>query len=55
MVNPRVAEPLGLETEPSAADYDMVVVGAGPAEAPAQAHFAKNSITTAAGNKDMPL
>jgi thioredoxin reductase (NADPH) len=50
----RIAELLGLETEPSAAEYDTVIVGAGPAGLAAAVYGASEGLRTIVVERDAP-
>ena len=50
----RVAELLGLGTEPSAAEYDTVIVGAGPAGLAAAVHSASERLRTIVIEREAP-
>jgi thioredoxin reductase (NADPH) len=50
----RVAELLGLETEPSVAEYDTVIVGAGPAGLAAAVYGASEGLRTIAVEREAP-
>jgi thioredoxin reductase (NADPH) len=50
----RVAELLGLETEPSAAEYDTVIVGAGPAGLAAAVYGASEGLRTIVVEREAP-
>ena len=50
----RVAELLGLGTEPEAADYDTVIVGAGPAGLAAAAYGASEGLRTIVVEREAP-
>jgi thioredoxin reductase (NADPH) len=50
----RVAELLGLETEPSLAEYDTVIVGAGPAGLAAAVYGASEGLRTIAVEREAP-
>jgi thioredoxin reductase (NADPH) len=50
----RVAELLGLETEPAAAAYDVVVVGAGPAGLAAAVYGASEGLRTVVVEREAP-
>ncbi len=50
----RVAELLGIETEPTAAEYDTVVVGAGPAGLAAAVYGASEGLRTLAVEREAP-
>jgi thioredoxin reductase (NADPH) len=50
----RVAELLGLETEPAAAEYDTVVVGAGPAGLAAAVYGASEGLRTIVVEREAP-
>jgi thioredoxin reductase (NADPH) len=50
----RVAELLGLETEPSASEYDTVIVGAGPAGLAAAVYGASEGLRTIAVEREAP-
>jgi thioredoxin reductase (NADPH) len=50
----RVAELLGLETEPAAADYDTVIVGAGPAGLAAAVYGASEGLRTIVVEREAP-
>jgi thioredoxin reductase (NADPH) len=50
----RVAELLGLGTEPSAADYDTVIVGAGPAGLAAAVYGASEGLRTIVVEREAP-
>jgi thioredoxin reductase (NADPH) len=50
----RVAELLGLETEPAAAEYDTVIVGAGPAGLAAAVYGASEGLRTIVVEREAP-
>jgi len=50
----RVAELLGVETEPSAAEYDAVIVGAGPAGLAAAVYGASEGLRTLVVEREAP-
>jgi thioredoxin reductase (NADPH) len=50
----RVAELLGVETEPSAAEYDTVIVGAGPAGLAAAVYGASEGLRTIVVEREAP-
>jgi thioredoxin reductase (NADPH) len=50
----RVAELLGLETKPAAAEYDTVIVGAGPAGLAAAVYGASEGLRTIAVEREAP-
>jgi thioredoxin reductase (NADPH) len=50
----RVAELLGLETEPLAADYDVVVIGAGPSGLAAAVYGASEGLRTLVVEREAP-
>jgi thioredoxin reductase (NADPH) len=50
----RIAELLGLETEPSAAEYDTVIAGAGPAGLAAAVYGASEGLRTIVVERDAP-
>jgi thioredoxin reductase (NADPH) len=50
----RVAELVGLETEPAAAEYDTVIVGAGPAGLAAAVYGASEGLGTIAVEREAP-
>jgi thioredoxin reductase (NADPH) len=50
----RIAELLGLETEPSAAEYDTVIVGAGPAGLAAAVYGASEGLRTIVVEREAP-
>jgi len=50
----RVAELLGLETEPSTADYDVVIVGGGPAGLAAAVYGASEGLRTIVIEREAP-
>jgi thioredoxin reductase (NADPH) len=50
----RVAELLGLQTEPAAAEYDAVIVGAGPAGLAAAVYGASEGLTTIVIEREAP-
>ena len=50
----RVAELLGLETEPTAAEYDTVIVGAGPAGLAAAVYGASEGLRTIVVEREAP-
>jgi thioredoxin reductase (NADPH) len=50
----RVAELLGLETEPAAAEYDTVVIGAGPAGLAAAVYGASEGLRTIVVEREAP-
>jgi thioredoxin reductase (NADPH) len=50
----RIAELLGLETEPSAAEYDTLIVGAGPAGLAAAVYGASEGLRTIVVERDAP-
>jgi thioredoxin reductase (NADPH) len=50
----RIAELLGLETEPATAEYDTVIVGAGPAGLAAAVYGASEGLTTIVVEREAP-
>ena len=50
----RVAELVGLDTEPAAADYETVIIGAGPAGLAAAVHSASERLRTIAIEREAP-
>ncbi len=50
----RIAELLGLETEPSAAEYDTIIVGAGPAGLAAAVYGASEGLRTIVVEREAP-
>jgi thioredoxin reductase (NADPH) len=50
----RVAELVGLDTEPSAAEYETVIIGAGPAGLAAAVHSASERLRTIAIEREAP-